>query len=736
MQKFLTCLLPLICGFMGSGQSALATTYFVSPSGNDSYDGTSVQTAWQSINRVNQAVLQPGDKVLFEGAQTFSGTIDANERGTPEKPIVYSSYGKETAIISSGIQQGFIAFNTDAIEIRRLKFMGAGRDSNQAAGVFFYREENTPTTTPFRHILIDSLEVSGYQSYGIVVGSHSAAVSFWGFAYGYDDVRITNTITHDNGDTGIFSYGATLHAHHNWYVANCKSYNNSGLYSVTDRNTGSGIVLANVDSGVIEECEAYNNGWLSKHSYTGPAGIWAYACNDLIIQKCESHHNHSGTIDGGGFDLDGGCTNSMLQYNYSHDNDGPGLMLAQYNGAPVAMENLTIRYNISENDARKYGSSILLWSSGAGGGIRGANIYHNSVYLAPSTSYSPVAVYVASPSITETALRNNVFQTTGGVPMLLDQGGGVTFQGNCYWGSGSPTSWRQWSSTFSSLEEWRANTGAERLNGANSGLYTDPKFISPGVGGTNPWGVGSSLSSWKPYQLQATSPLLGAGLDLQTLFGLTLGAHDLYGFALPPAGAPVNIGAQGGGASNPLPVELIRFQAKPAANKVLVQWATALELNSAFFEIQRSTDGKTFVSVAKVAAAGQSSTVRAYTWNDTYNVTQPTYYRLRQVDLDGSSHYSSVVVVAPTTASELALSLFPNPARRGSKLLLDAASWAGQPLRVTITNLTGQVVLQQQVVASRTTPVAVPLPAQVSSGSYVVSVTSGNQVFRTRLVIE
>ena len=57
-------------------------------------------------------------------------------------------------------------------------------------------------------------------------------------------------------------------------------------------------------------------------------------------------------VDGDGFDLDGGVTNSVIQYCYSHDNDGPGLMLYGYTDAGVATwNNNTIRYCVSQNDA-------------------------------------------------------------------------------------------------------------------------------------------------------------------------------------------------------------------------------------------------------------------------------------------------------------------------------------------------------------------------------------------------
>src|SRR3954463_12928290 len=53
----------------------LAATYYVSASGNDNAEGTTIATAWKSIARVNQADLNPGDKVLFEGGHTFSAGI-------------------------------------------------------------------------------------------------------------------------------------------------------------------------------------------------------------------------------------------------------------------------------------------------------------------------------------------------------------------------------------------------------------------------------------------------------------------------------------------------------------------------------------------------------------------------------------------------------------------------------------------------------------------------------------
>ena len=82
----------------------------------------------------------------------------------------------------------------------------------------------------------------------------------------------------------------------------------------------------------------------------GPVGIWVWDANNALIQNNESHHNRTGsTADGGGFDFDGGVTNSVMQYNYSHDNAGPGYGVYQFRGE--ALNGFTVRYNVSANDA-------------------------------------------------------------------------------------------------------------------------------------------------------------------------------------------------------------------------------------------------------------------------------------------------------------------------------------------------------------------------------------------------
>lgn len=79
-------------------------TYYVSPGGSDSNDGTSPQRAWRTVRQANRADLGPGDGVLFEGGATYGDDTLMPERGgAPGKPVVYGSYGQGRAVLPKGM---------------------------------------------------------------------------------------------------------------------------------------------------------------------------------------------------------------------------------------------------------------------------------------------------------------------------------------------------------------------------------------------------------------------------------------------------------------------------------------------------------------------------------------------------------------------------------------------------------------------------------------------------------
>lgn len=176
----------------------------------------------------------------------------------------------------------------------------------------------------------------------------------------------------------------------------------------------------------------------------------------------------------------------------------------------------------------------------------------------------------------------------------------------------------------------------------------------------------------------------------------------------------------------PLPVELTAFTATalgPAA--VRLAWTTASELNSAYFDVERSLDGRAFTAVGRVAAAGSSATARPYEWRDAALPVGATllYYRLRQVDQGGAVAYSPVCTVALGAAA--GLSLAPNPARTAT-VLTGAAPGAA----VLVLDALGRQVGTATADASGTAQLT--LPAGLAAGIYVVR--AGRQ--QARLAVE
>ena len=398
--------------------------YYVSLLGDDSNSGLSEIQPWRSIERVNATQLLPGDSVWFKANQTFGGNLYVADIRQSDKhtssAITIGSYGCGKATINAGSGTGFTAKNRGGVHIVNLNFVGAGASKNTGFGIRFINA--LPGNIKLADIRIHRVDVSGFKHSGIGFTAEPTDKSWSGFR----KVRITNTTSHNNGDAGISCMGAWNpeqdgYAHADFYIGNCSAYRNAGIPG-KGSHSGSGIVLAQVDGALIEHCRAYENGRLNDYEGGGPVGIWTWDANRVVIQFNESHHNRTGSSkDGGGFDLDGGVTNSVVQSNYSHDNDGAGYLLAQFEGARPFYGNV-LRYNLSVNDGRRnsYGG-IHLWSTGANGGIRDTTLYANTVYMAQSADGNPAAVDCTSEGTRNIRFYNNCFHTDGKIALIRGQ---------------------------------------------------------------------------------------------------------------------------------------------------------------------------------------------------------------------------------------------------------------------------------------------------------------------------
>ncbi|WBA40781.1 T9SS type A sorting domain-containing protein [Hymenobacter canadensis] len=188
--------------------------------------------------------------------------------------------------------------------------------------------------------------------------------------------------------------------------------------------------------------------------------------------------------------------------------------------------------------------------------------------------------------------------------------------------------------------------------------------------------------------------------------------------------------------TGPLPVELVAFTAQAAGPAVQVAWRTASERNNQYFEVERALNPASgFTPIGRVAGSGTSNG-RSYSFRDeTAAATQAAtlYYRLRQVDTDGTPEYSPVVAVSWKSTTQTAISLYPNPAAQSStvRVSLTNSSEAAAVAVLKIYDMRG--VLLRQLPADKLTLQGENLPA----GLYHVVLTSaqGQTIGSQRLVV-
>ena len=111
-------------------------TYYVSPKGSNANSGLDPARAWQNPAKVNGYKFNRGDRVLFQGGQTFTGDIILTTPISPG-PFTIGSYGRGKATIKSGSSSCISATNVPSLTISNINCVGNGDTSNSADGIIY-----------------------------------------------------------------------------------------------------------------------------------------------------------------------------------------------------------------------------------------------------------------------------------------------------------------------------------------------------------------------------------------------------------------------------------------------------------------------------------------------------------------------------------------------------------------------------------------------------------------------
>jgi ferric-dicitrate binding protein FerR (iron transport regulator) len=457
--------------------------YYFSAKGNDESDGSTPARAWRSFDKLRGVDLVAGDEIVLAEGEEFKGGIAflPDVGGTAAKPIVIRGGGKRRATIIADDSPAIEA-TSGGIEIRDLILKGnpvVPEGKKPVSGIRFYTDDATGKR--HSHIRIERVEVSNFSGDGVSIGSWHDKQP------GYDDVIVSEVNAHDNGATGITLFGKR--------DPEQKTYPHRKVTirdSVASKNkSGSGIVLGGVQGGAVEYCFASEN--IGK---SGGVALWAYDCNKVTFRHCIACGTRTEGKDGGGFDLDGGCIECVVEHCLSYENHGPGYMHCDYPKAGVTKGNI-IRSCISINDGRRekgaaFGFGFVAW----GAGLDECTIEKClAVVNEPVAKKPPEGLLFVSlitgfadkadkTHIRGCSFRNNIaFNTAKDVPLVSNNLPAATvedvrFESNSYRVKGVEPLFVDGGKRYATGDAWRQATGQETRDGKSTAAPVDQPAIT------------------------------------------------------------------------------------------------------------------------------------------------------------------------------------------------------------------------------------------------------------------
>lgn len=178
---------------------------------------------------------------------------------------------------------------------------------------------------------------------------------------------------------------------------------------------------------------------------------------------------------------------------------------------------------------------------------------------------------------------------------------------------------------------------------------------------------------------------------------------------------------------SPLPVKFVGFTVSLKNSNAFIQWSTAEEINANMYEVEKSIDGTNWNTVAYVAAAGNSLALNNYSFTDKNVSARVVYYRIKEVDNDGSQSYTAIrsLRVEQALFSDIKIASVQN------KVLLQFSQEVKGNVLVRFVSLSGQVVDQQTI----TNPVGQIVLSSRFTGNYIISISNGQDINAAKQVI-
>ncbi len=413
--------------------------YVDSQYGSDNADGLTRQTAFKSVTRINQLELHGYDTVLFKAGCEYVGNLHPTRtRGDGIIKFCRYGVGEDPCIVGEG-GITFELFDFDEVEVSNLSFtnpkgyQGIGIQ-NLAGGIM----RHIHICNCSIHNVNDDRNTYRYESGGIICASFSQNEPGW-----FEDLLIEDNNIEDVARTGILLTGfwanrPTKLWGFNEYVSDTENWWPSKQVVVRsnfiNRTGGDGIVLIGTTDALIEWNTVYNV-MTNPVPHCANAGIWPQSSNNCLIQYNEVAYCHKpeGCDDAQGIDVDLSCRNTIIQYNYTHDNEGGALLLCELPDTDDKdnFRGTIYRNNLSINDGNVKGEIIAIV-----GPVRGVKIVNNTFCSSGNVS-KIIEVFPMGDKVgKDIEFSRNILVSNGRDNMFnLLHAENFEFKDNLYWGA-------------------------------------------------------------------------------------------------------------------------------------------------------------------------------------------------------------------------------------------------------------------------------------------------------------
>jgi hypothetical protein len=539
---------------LASPTLAAGTTYFVNCAAASDGNGSSA-SPWNNLTTVNSKTFAPGDSLLFNRGTTCTGSFVFSSAGTSANRITIGTYGTGPlpAIDGTGQNRAVKLLNTSYVTMQDLEVK-----NSRVWGVLLTTNTDAPAVgVTLKNLVVHDVTGGSYKEMGakwtglvvfapgmIVEPDMTKGSGVYTRKSYFDTVLVDNVNAYNTTLwAGIFVWGVQVDQDFQWQkhsLDKTRQSRNITIQNSTAHDTfGDGIAIYMSFNGTIQNSVVYRSGLEPPPEDIGtPVGLWWWSSSNMVGQFNESYDNHSPGVDGGGYDIDYGSTNSTMQYNYGHDNGAYCMSVFGHSGPTTTS---ILRYNICAANGADHtylkkqpsgalkteirpGISEIYLCTWGGGKLVDTWIYNNTFYVNSTGDPSATGLFDVCPgggdAETNGIFRNNLVVST--IPNVL---GDVA----------------------------TANNRARNYNlyYYTGGTFTDPNPEANGIYNQNPLvnslgyhGIGRPTTQWT---LQAGSPAINRGTNAcGGLTSCSVGTRDFFGNSIPLGGA-FDIGAHEAG---------------------------------------------------------------------------------------------------------------------------------------------------------------------------------------------